>query len=112
MTSRRALLAWWADEDPPARVTLDRSACLNSFADFCATCVERCPVEGAILLVGRHPVVVLPRDGLVATQQQQQQQQQQGEGAKQMVYAVPAAPADDTTSFSSTKVWKLVTCDV
>ena len=57
MTSRRALLAWWADEDPPARVTLDRSACLTSFADFCATCVERCPVEGAILLVGRHPVV-------------------------------------------------------
>ena len=67
---------------------------------------ERCCRYG----VGRHPVVVLPRDGLVATQQQQQQQQ--GEGAKQMVYAVPAAPADDTTSFSSTKVWKLVTCDV
>ncbi len=56
MTSRRALLAFWT-EDAPERVEIDRAACLNSLADFCATCVERCPVEGAIQLVGRHPEV-------------------------------------------------------
>jgi Pyruvate/2-oxoacid:ferredoxin oxidoreductase delta subunit len=32
-------------------------SCLNAGADFCATCVERCPEPGALRLDGRRVVV-------------------------------------------------------
>ena len=62
MTARRALFGWmWGEAPPPeegARVAvIDSAACLNAHADFCATCVERCPVPGAIALEGRRVVV-------------------------------------------------------
>lgn len=62
MTDRRALFGWlWGEAprvDEPRRVaTVDPGACLNGRADFCATCVERCPVPGAIRLDGRRVVV-------------------------------------------------------
>jgi Pyruvate/2-oxoacid:ferredoxin oxidoreductase delta subunit len=71
MTSRRSVLLWWVGDpgpvrsegesgrlESPGRVVIDRRACLNTGADFCATCVERCPVPGAIRLDGRHPAVL------------------------------------------------------
>lgn len=36
---------------------LSTFACLNAGADFCATCVERCPEPGAIRLDGRRVVI-------------------------------------------------------
>ncbi len=32
-------------------------SCLNAKADFCATCVERCPIQGAVKVEGRRVVV-------------------------------------------------------
>lgn len=32
-------------------------SCLNAFGSFCSTCVERCPVEGAMRLDGRKVVI-------------------------------------------------------
>lgn len=55
MISRRALFQ--LDLDAPvvnARVAVVSTfACLNAKADFCATCVERCPEPGALRVEGR-----------------------------------------------------------
>lgn len=79
MVTRRAFLGGWATrrrEEPAGRVAwLDRApaapeasegprvavvlpfSCLNAGADFCATCVERCPEPGALRLDGRRVAV-------------------------------------------------------
>lgn len=87
MMSRRALLGWMLPpteatpapvEAPPLRgrvvpqrarlreapavagprvAVVSTFACLNAGADFCATCVERCPEPGAIRVEGRRVVV-------------------------------------------------------
>jgi Pyruvate/2-oxoacid:ferredoxin oxidoreductase delta subunit len=57
--SRRALFQW--ELDVPAANALVAAvstfACLNSKADFCATCVERCPEPGALRVEARRIVV-------------------------------------------------------
>ncbi len=69
MISRRALFSFGLSEPPvprgPARPAETRPmvavvvtfSCLNAKADFCATCVERCPVPGAVKVEGRRVVV-------------------------------------------------------
>ncbi len=83
MMSRRSLLGWMlphradpsslgAGGGPPATpprraaalelagpkvAVISTFGCLNAGADFCATCVERCPEPGAIRLDGRRVVV-------------------------------------------------------
>lgn len=59
---------WMNEEPPPAPLAdgprvavVSRAACLNAGADFCATCVERCPEPGAIHLDGRHITVEAAR---------------------------------------------------
>ncbi len=37
--------------------TVQTFSCLNRGADFCATCVERCPTPGAIRVDGRRVVI-------------------------------------------------------
>lgn len=41
----------------PMVAVVSTFSCLNAKADFCATCVERCPVPGAIRVEGRRVVV-------------------------------------------------------
>ena len=60
----RGRVAWLADRRAevaevagPRVVVVSPFACLNAGADFCATCVERCPVPGAIRIEGRRVVV-------------------------------------------------------
>lgn len=41
----------------PMLAVVSPFACLNAGADFCATCVERCPTPGAVRVDGRRVVV-------------------------------------------------------
>lgn len=55
MVSRRDLFRWHAPE-PRATVLVDPVSC-TARVDFCAVCVERCPVPGAITMQGSAPVI-------------------------------------------------------
>lgn len=61
--ARSSRIAWQQARRASAEVVgarlavISTFACLNAGADFCATCVERCPEPGAIRLEGRRVVV-------------------------------------------------------
>lgn len=42
----------------PLVAVVSTFSCLNAKADFCATCVERCPVPGALKVEGRRVFVI------------------------------------------------------
>ncbi len=55
MVSRRDLFRWAAPAPSP-RLLVDPVSC-TARVDFCAVCVERCPVPGALTMRGSAPVV-------------------------------------------------------
>lgn len=71
MISRRGLFTFSFGDPAPDRAvvgapagvagalvaSVSTFACLNAKADFCATCVERCPEPGAVRVEGRRVVV-------------------------------------------------------
>jgi NAD-dependent dihydropyrimidine dehydrogenase PreA subunit len=61
LADRRAEVAEVAEDAGPRVVVVSPFACLNAGADFCATCVERCPAPGAIRIEGRRVVVAPDR---------------------------------------------------
>lgn len=57
--SRRDFLRWrfWGPVAAGGPVRIDPGRCLAWNRSFCSTCVERCPVPGAIRLIASMPQV-------------------------------------------------------